>query len=675
MRLPVIPYKKRIATRRCPPRDFWIADLLFLLLGSMVLSGCGEKGVPQASQTVYPCTYNNMDSLPYIDSITCPDEFQALKGNMLQQTFSQVASVKVVYEISTQRIYYISSKQFQIHFNFCQAILQYSNTHYNFNLEQYGNTNQRQYYLGAINHYTSSDLYTLEVYGGDQISSDGIKTLFDKACQTTFFGEDIRFMPTSTALVDRIADVASELRTIKQDEVFGGQIYQALNQAHSYGYLRKIDLADLVSTSIGRHDIIVVNGIPNDIPVISGIITTEFQTPLSHINVLSYNRGTPNMAWKDCWNEPLITSNLNKLVYFSVQLDTFILRDATFAEADSFWQAVEPSQPVSLECNDSTPGLCNMSDLSHASIPLVGAKASNFAELVQLFPGDSVCVPEGAFAIPFYYYSTYIKSIGADTLLDQLIADPLAKTDYTRKNLLLGNLRNRILHSQLDPAFISSIDSKIRSSTTYSKIRFRSSTNAEDLQGFNGAGLYESYSADLTDPQKSIEKAIKQVYASLWTLAGFEEREYFKIDHKSIAMGILVHRSFPDEKANGVAITRNIYNPDMSAYTINVQVDEISVVNPPQGYTADQFLYYITPDVYTNPAIEYISHSNATSGAPVLNQHEIVLLYRSLEKIHDHFYFKVFRNSGIPNQYFAMDVEFKIDKNERKLYIKQARPY
>ena len=99
-------------------------------------------------------------------------------------------------------------------------------------------------------------------------------------------------------------------------------------------------------------------------------------------------------------------------------------------------------------------------------------------------------------------------------------------------------------------------------------------------------------------------------------------------------MGILVHRSFPDEKANGVAITRNIYNPNLSAYTINVQVDEISVVNPPQGYTADQFLFYITPDAYTNPAIEYISHSNATGGESVLSQDEIVLLYRRLEKIH-----------------------------------------
>ena len=33
----------------------------------------------------------------------------------------------------------------------------------------------------------------------------------------------------------------------------------------------------------------------------AGIITATWQTPLSHINVLSQNRGTPNMALRDAW--------------------------------------------------------------------------------------------------------------------------------------------------------------------------------------------------------------------------------------------------------------------------------------------------------------------------------------------------------------------------------------
>ena len=34
--------------------------------------------------------------------------------------------------------------------------------------------------------------------------------------------------------------------------------------------------------------------VPNDIPLVGGLITEAFQTPLAHVNVLSQNRGTPN---------------------------------------------------------------------------------------------------------------------------------------------------------------------------------------------------------------------------------------------------------------------------------------------------------------------------------------------------------------------------------------------
>jgi hypothetical protein len=42
-----------------------------------------------------------------------------------------------------------------------------------------------------------------------------------------------------------------------------------------------------------------------------------------------------------------------------------------------------------------------------------------------------------------------------------------------------------------------------------------------------------------------------------------------------------------------------------------------------------------------------------------------------MQAIHSHFK-SIFGEQGKP---FAMDVEFKIDGNPRKLYIKQARPY
>ena len=138
-------------------------------------------------------------------------------------------------------------------------------------------------------------------------------------------------------------------------------------------------------------------------------------------------------------------------------------------------------------------------------------------------------------------------------------------------------------------------------------VRFRSSSNVEDALEFNGAGLYESTSvcaADTLDPEilessycdptreneRTIERALKKVWASLWTHRAFEERAYFQIPQESAAMGILVNRAFLDETANGVAFTGNPQNSRDRRYVITVQRGEESVVSPEPGVTAERDL-------------------------------------------------------------------------------------
>jgi pyruvate, water dikinase len=621
------------------------------------------------------CNWNGTDSLLFTHSIACPTEFEALSGPPLQSMISDVHSVKIVYEIASRRLFFVSSAAYPLHFDFCRDALGYKKSHGVFNDEQYTDSPERLYYLATVNYYESSGVYALEFFADDRISAQGVLTTYYAVKDSIYFKDKFKFLPVSTRF-KQMTDQLQGVPMVTKEQIYNDQVYQALNSQEAYGWLKKVSSSTIDSAYLGRHDIVVTDGLPLDIPVIAGIITTEFQTPLCHINVLSFNRRTPNMALRTAWTDTTIAKLINKLVFLKVLPDSFIIRGATANEAEAFWNSREPKTPNILECHDDTSGLFDMKSLSHSSLLLVGAKAANFAELTKIRMGtDSLPVPEGAFAIPFYYYRKHLEANGIDKYLEFILADSLSKSDLQRRTSLLKNLRDSITKAPMDQAFISDVENKIRSGS-YQRMRFRSSTNAEDIKGFNGAGLYDSYTAELDNPKKTVEEAIKKVYASLWTVRGFDEREYFKIDQRSVAMGILAHRSFPEEEVNGVAITGNIYNAGIPAYTINAQINEISVVQPPPGVISDQLLFYVwSNDAFENPVIEYISTSSINDNVPVMTDNEITLLAQWLSAIKQYFYFNVFNATNSPYTLFGMDVEFKLDKDNRKLYIKQARPY
>lgn len=646
-----------------------LVSIVFLILHCC--SPTGSTGKPD-----YHCNWNGTDSLQFLSTIACPLEFEELSGPPYMPTLSNVQSVKIVYEIATNQLFFLSSVVYPLHYTFCRDVLGYTKSNTVFNSEQYSNTSERRYYLASINCYKSSGLFTLEFIPDDGVSAEGIRTTFNAAKSNVYFGDKLNFLAVSTRF-QNMADSLSGIPLISKDQVYGEQIYQALNIQKAYGWLKRVSSQDILTAGLSRHDILVTDGLPVDVPVVAGIITTEFQTPLSHINILSHNRGTPNMALKTAWTDSSILQLSNKLVFLEVSADTFTLKEASATDAEEFWDSREPHTPITLECNDDTAGLFDMTELSHTSLTFIGAKAANFAELSKIRMGnDSLPVPENAFAIPFYYYRKHIRDNGIDSYIEKVLSDSLSAINYQRRILLLDTLRNKIIGAPLDTVFVSDVENKIRSMGTFQRMRFRSSTNAEDIESFNGAGLYDSYTGDLTDSRKSVAEAIKKTFASLWTLRGFDEREYFKIDQRSVAMGILVHRSFPDEEVNGVAITGNIYKPEVSAFTINAQIDEISIVKPPPGCISDQLLFYLySNDAFDKPVIEYITTSNMNNKVPVMSESEIVNLAKWLNAIKRHFYFNVFSSTGSSYTTFSMDVEFKLDQGTRKLYIKQARPY
>jgi hypothetical protein len=126
-------------------------------------------------------------------------------------------------------------------------------------------------------------------------------------------------------------------------------------------------------------------------------------------------------------------------------------------------------------------------------------------------------------------------------------------------------------------------------------LRFRSSSTMEDAEGFNGAGLYASFTGYLDPPSAtdpSVEDAVRETWASYWGTEAFEERRLANAVHLTGAMAVVVHANFPDavERNNGVALftilpsgTQDSSTPSGFVLEVNQQAGAHSVTNPPPG--------------------------------------------------------------------------------------------
>ncbi|HTV24314.1 MAG TPA: PEP/pyruvate-binding domain-containing protein, partial [Polyangiaceae bacterium] len=468
------------------------------------------------------------------------------------------------------------------------------------------------------------------------------------------------------------------------DELFDGIEYQALNVASSIGQLRFIAAEDLEEAYVGFRDIVVLDRVPNDIAVTQGIITAEFQTPLSHINVLSRNRGTPNMALRDATDNAQLKSLEGQWVRLEVGATDYRITPVDVAEADVWWEANKPQGVQVPGLDDSVTELRDVGqivpeatdaaalhDVIAQGTRAFGGKAANFGALSHV-PGLNV--PRG-FAVPIYYYLQFMQENGFVDRVSALLADPAFVNDAAVRDAQLAELRDAMLRAPVNASFEQLLMGRLQRDYAGTRMRFRSSTNAEDLDGFTGAGLYTSESGD-ADDSASILDAVRRVWGSVWSFRAFEERSYRSIDHQRVGMALLVHRSFPSEEANGVALTNNPFDLQGldPAFYVNVQVLEFSVVQPPPGTVTESFLHYYSVQ---NRPVSYLSASNLVApGERVLSPAQVDELGAALEAIQRFFAPAYAPTSG--NPWWAMDVEFKFDAEDGEvpqLFVKQARPF
>ncbi|MEW5849885.1 MAG: PEP/pyruvate-binding domain-containing protein [Myxococcota bacterium] len=576
------------------------------------------------------------------------------------------------------QVYFINTNNIVYHWDFMTGGLGKPITLEEFNAQTYF-TDHRKNLAGSIIARDNFEgprgqkgLYTMEFWPTDPVKARHVAIAF-KAIKKAmpFAAKNLAYHPageTQQALANQEKSQLSRLRvkTVTTEALFKGVNYSAMNMGEGYGVLRVVDPANPSERPPSVRDVVIFKNTPNDLSHVGGIITEAPQTPLSHINLKAKQNDTPNAYIKDAANDPRIAPFLGKLVHYKVTPDGFTIEEATKAQADAWLEKVRPQQTTKLPRNLNVKKLVTLEDLAHKDLSSVGAKAANVAELRRILPPGMV--PNG-FAVPFHFYDSFMKHNGLYDEATRMMADPRFKEDPAVREEMLTAFRRKIRRAEVPPDISAMLKAKQAEFPADQPLRCRSSTNNEDLEGFNGAGLYDSYTH--RPDEGALENTIKQVWSSLWNYRAYEEREFYRVDHLTAAMGVLVHPNFDDETANGVAVTKNIYDPNWKGFYVNVQVGEELVTNPEGGATPDEFLISaIGP--HGEFETQYVKHSNQVEqGKTILTEAQARELTSVMERIQAHFQ-RVYGKEQ--DKSFAMDIEFKIGK-DGKLVVKQARPY
>ena len=453
----------------------------------------------------------------------------------------------------------------------------------------------------------------------------------------------------------------SRVNILLEEDIIPDDDYIPLNEAEGYGFLRAISLDERPNP----RDLVVYTSLPNDLPRVAGIITTVPQTPLSHVNLRAVQNGVPNAFIRDALNDTTIDSLLDSPVYYQVSSTGYTIRAAALEEVNAHHDASRPTQTQTPERDLSVREITALSEVNFNDWTAFGVKAANVAELGTLgFPDGTV--PDG-FAVPFYFYDEFMKANDFYSDIQTMMAVEGFETDFDVQEQELKKLRKKIKKGTTPSAIITALEEMHGEFPEGTSLRYRSSTNNEDLPNFNGAGLYDSKTQDPEETEEDgIDKSIKGVWASLWNFRAFSERDFHRIDHNEAAMGVLVHPNYSDELANGVAVSFDPVNGADGIYYVNTQLGEDLVTNP-DALSLPEELLLAGDGTYR----VLVTSSLKEAGQLLMTDAQISRLRRYLETIHDHFEELYGIEEG---EQFAIDIEFKITA-DNVLAIKQARPW
>jgi hypothetical protein len=557
------------------------------------------------------------------------------------------------------KTYFLDTNKWEVHFDFVHRYLDPYADYERFNIREY-TQDERRFVLGSLMHYRDGGHWTVELSGGDTLPAERIAWMIEHIAARVGCVTDWMFRPVSPQQITQAARLNGRVPVLSSDALNASVAYQPVVLGVAYGHVRLIRGALQVS-AVRPSDIVVSELVPEQIPPVAGLVTSQLQAPLAHVAVLCRNRHTPDMSLRGAIDLDVFTQWEGQLVKLSVSGQDYTVELADPAEAQAAWAARRPAAAWRPDADLLPRGLFDVAALDAAAARFVGAKAAQMGRLTHI---DGLSTA-GGFAIPFSAYQDHLEAAGLNAEIDAMLNEDAFVRDAGVRSQRLAALRAAIQRHPLRADLLAELYERLQPWAQQGRSIFRSSTNAEDLDGFNGAGLYDSIEVSAMPSPQQVADALRGVWASVWLERAFEERDWFRIDHRAVAMGVLVQPFVEGAVATGVAITGNPYKQGLDAVFINTQWTGATVTGALGDQLPEQYLVTTWTPIFEP---ELISRSSLAAGAPILRDAELVDLTTQLLQIHRAL---LAEHSGTAN---AMDVEFALTR-ERGFVMLQARPY
>lgn len=575
----------------------------------------------------------------------------------------------------------------------------YARAFYDLSIRDERRNSPRNYFIGSLLRLPGagqSDHWLVELEYSDTPTAAEMERLLSVLGRSlaSDIGDNLKWVlraPQHEALAHQIiaSNGPMSSRIVSFNELIPSGEMSVYNPGITAGRLLLVeDDADTLANT-KPSDILLLQSSPDWLPPASAVITSDPQTPLAHINLLARNRQIPNASINGLLDNPAILSAARARGYAVVKASPGGAVEITLISKAHYNQwaalgvkgsiAVDPIDrnvtPLTVDLVSVAASDPNVAELS----PIIGGKSAGF---LALLAAEGVVTPAEPLAITVAPYLDHLELVRPQ--LDAILGDPAFVNSARIRFLLLegpedyseqfsrpedkqlaeefgdahlpdtligdvlqaGGFKKFFRAAPMDAENLATITSELEIRFGHyaptQGLRFRSSSNVEDIEGFNGAGLYDSNTGFLDpaaqesekDQKKSVERTIKKTWSSYWGFEAFEERRLENVTHLSGAMGVLVHARFDDplEQNNGVA-TLTLFGEGaehQAELEVNVQLGDTSVTNPdPASGELPE-----TAKVFLSEAdtlrIERIDASTLAADQQVMSDEELLELFDQL---------------------------------------------